>query len=243
MQVGATSETAATESVRSSTVPVLQAILVDGSAYLRAGVAVPRAATQPVDRSGGGARRGVDLVPEGESRLLQHHAVPQRGRGNCPVRAEEPHLRVAGATTFGGQSAVAVTGSPATAARGRYYRHRHVLRLDDGSLPAPGCHRSGQQRRWAQYRAGGFGVRQVQPEGGPEGANRCRAHHLARFVLIGRAVAALACSGGSPVGPTLSFTSPIDSERMRSPDTTTESGPRLPHARRRSRADSMALSI
>jgi hypothetical protein len=115
VQVGATSEKAASESVRSSTVPVLQAILVDGSAYLRAGTQfLEQQLSLSTAQAAAHAGEWISFQKgnPGYSSITQSLSAAEAILEFVP---EEPHLRVAGATTFGGQSAVAVTGSPATA--------------------------------------------------------------------------------------------------------------------------------
>ncbi len=114
-QVGATSEAAATESVRSSTLPVLQAILVDGSAYLRAGSQfLEQQLSLSTAQAAAHAGQWISFQKgdPGYSTITQSLSAAEAIVQFVP---EEPNLRVAGATTFGGQSAVAVTGSPSTA--------------------------------------------------------------------------------------------------------------------------------
>jgi hypothetical protein len=115
VQVGATSGTAASESVRSSTLPVLQAVLVDGSAYLRAG---SQFLEQQLSMSTAQATAHAGQWISFEKGNPGYSTITQSlGAGEAIVEfvPQEPNLRVAGATTFGGHSAVAVTGSPATA--------------------------------------------------------------------------------------------------------------------------------
>jgi hypothetical protein len=114
-QVGATSATAASESVRSSTLPVLQAILVGGSAYLRAGSQfLEQQLSLSTAQAAAHAGQWISFQKgdPGYSTITQSLSAAEAIVQFVP---EQPNLRVAGATTFGGQNAVAVTGSPATA--------------------------------------------------------------------------------------------------------------------------------
>ena len=145
VQVGATSETAASESVRSSTLPVLQAVLVNGSAYLRAGSQfLEQQLSLSTAQATAHAGQWISFQKgnPGYSSITQSLSAAEAIVQFVP---EEPNLRVAGATTFGGQSAVAVTGSPAIVAWSRYHGHRHPFRVDGGAVPASRCHRSGQR--------------------------------------------------------------------------------------------------
>jgi hypothetical protein len=116
VQVGAIGKTAASESLRSATQPVIQAVLVDGTAYLRAGSQfleqqLSMSTAQATAHSGQWI--SFQKGNPGFSSIAQSLSA---GEAIVQFVPEEPHLRVAGATTFGGQSAVAVTGSPATSA-------------------------------------------------------------------------------------------------------------------------------
>ena len=115
VQVGATSKMAASESVQSSMLPVVQAIQVDGSAYLRAGSQfLEQQLSLSTAQATAHAGQWISFQKgnPGYSTITQSLSAAEAILQFVP---EEPHLRVAGATTFGGQSAVAVTGSPATA--------------------------------------------------------------------------------------------------------------------------------
>jgi hypothetical protein len=114
VQVGATSETAASESVHSSTLPVLQAILVNGTVYLRAGTQfleqqLSLSTAQAAAHSGQWI--SFQKGEPGYSSIFQSLSA---GEAIVSFVPEEPNLRVSGATSFQGQGAVAVTGSPAS---------------------------------------------------------------------------------------------------------------------------------
>jgi hypothetical protein len=114
VQVGAVSATAASESVRSSTLPVLQAILVDGSAYLRAGSQfLEQQLSMSAAQAAAHAGQWISFQKgdPGYSSITQSLSA---GEAIVSFVPEEPNLRVSGATTFQGQSAVAVTGSPSS---------------------------------------------------------------------------------------------------------------------------------
>ncbi len=115
IQVGETSAKAATESVRSGTTPVLDAVLVNGTGYLRAGT---QFLEQQLSMSAQVATAHAGQWISFEKGNPGYSAVTQSltpGEAIFQFVPDEPDLRVAGATTFQGQSVVAVTGSPATA--------------------------------------------------------------------------------------------------------------------------------
>ncbi len=98
--------------------PVLQAILVDGSVYLRAGTQfleqqLSLSTAQAAAHSGQWI--SFQKGDPGYSTITQSLSA---GEAIVSFVPEEPKLRVAGATTFQGQSAVAVTGSPASTSGG-----------------------------------------------------------------------------------------------------------------------------
>lgn len=115
VQVGETSPKTATESVRSGTTPVLDALLVDGTAYLRAGTQfLEQQLTMSTQEATAHAGQWISF----EKGNPGYSAVTQSltpGEAIFQFVPEEPKLRVAGATTFQGQSVLAITGSPATA--------------------------------------------------------------------------------------------------------------------------------
>ena len=106
-QVGATSKTAASESVRSRQVPVARGILVDGSAYLRAGSQFLGAAAQSLSTAQAAANAGQWISfkkgDPGYSTITQ--SLSARQRPSSQFVPEQPNLRVAGATTFDGTRA------------------------------------------------------------------------------------------------------------------------------------------
>ena len=115
LQTGATSKDAASESVSSSKLPVLQAVLVGGTVYLRAGSQfleqqLGLSTAQAAAHSGQWI--SFQKGDPGFSTISQSLSA---GEAIVSFVPEEPHLRVAGAVTFQHQSAVAVTGSPASA--------------------------------------------------------------------------------------------------------------------------------
>ncbi len=114
VQVGATSTDAASESVRSSTLPVLQAVLVSGTAYLRAGSQfLEQQLSLSTAQATAHAGQWISFQKgdPGYSSITQSLSA---GEAIVQFVPEEPNLSVGGATTFGGQSAVAVKGSPAS---------------------------------------------------------------------------------------------------------------------------------
>jgi hypothetical protein len=118
VQVGATSEKAASESVHSSTLPILQAILVNGTVYLRAGTQfleqqLSLSTAQAAAHSGQWI--SFQKGNPGYSSIAQSLSA---GEAIVSFVPEEPHLRVSGVTSFQGQSAVAVTGSPSSSPAG-----------------------------------------------------------------------------------------------------------------------------
>ena len=113
-QVGAVSEKAASESVSSSTLPVLQAVLVDGAVYLRAGTQfLEQQLGLSTSQAAAHAGQWISFQKgdPGYSTISQSLSA---GEAIVSFVPEEPNLRVSGATTFQGRSAVAVTGSPAS---------------------------------------------------------------------------------------------------------------------------------
>jgi hypothetical protein len=112
VQVGATSDKAASESVSSSNVPVLQAVLVDGSVYLRAGTQfLEQQLSLSTAQASAHAGQWISFQ-KGDPGFSSISQSLSAGEAIVSFVPEEPKLRVAGATTFQGQSAVAVTGSP-----------------------------------------------------------------------------------------------------------------------------------
>ncbi len=201
LEVGATSKTAASESVRSGQVPVLDALLTGGTAYLRAGSSfLENQLGLPTAQAAANAGHWISFQKgnPGYSEIVQSLSA---GEAILAFVPQQPNFRVAGATTFNGTERVGRVRSTGLDTRARYDGQGDTFRLDHGALPAAGCHRPGEQRQRAPCRAGGDSVRKVQLEGPPRSANRCGPHHLARFVLIGGAPGASACSGSAAVGP------------------------------------------
>ena len=114
VQVGAVSEAAASESVRSSTLPVLQAILVNGSAYLRAGSQfLEQQLSLSTAQATAHAGQWISFQ-KGDPGYTSITQSLSAGEAIVPFVPEEPNLRVAGVSSFQGQSAVAVSGSTAS---------------------------------------------------------------------------------------------------------------------------------
>jgi len=112
-QVGASSPSASSESVKSGRTPVLDAMLVKGTAYLRAGSQLLQN-TLGIPASAATAHSGTWIsVSKGEPgyTVVLQSLSPAAAVAN--FLPEEPNLRVAGATQFSGTDAVAVEGSPA----------------------------------------------------------------------------------------------------------------------------------
>ena len=185
VQVGATSEEAASESVRSSTLPVLQALLVDGTAYLRAGSQfLEQQLSMSTAQAAAHAGQWISFQKgnPGYSSITQSLSA---GEAIVSFVPEEPNLRVAGATSLRGPERGRRHGQSGLVVTRWHHDHRHTFRLDGCALPTAGRHRPGGRQRRAQRREGGFGVWEVQPEDRPQGAHRCHSDHFTDLVLIG----------------------------------------------------------
>ncbi len=116
IEIGATSDTEASESVRTNTQPLLQAVLTGGTAYLRAGTQFLEEQLSLSDQQAAAyAGKWISFQKgnPGYSSIVQSLS---RGEAILQFVPEQPNLRVAGDTSFGGHSVVAVTGSPSSAA-------------------------------------------------------------------------------------------------------------------------------
>jgi hypothetical protein len=112
-QVGATSATAAVETVQSGKQALLDAVLSDGVAYLRSGSQLLQN-TLGLSATAATAHAGSWISLQkgntGYSVITQSLASSEAIAAFLP---EEPGLKVDGATSFSGHDAVAVQGSPA----------------------------------------------------------------------------------------------------------------------------------
>lgn len=112
VEIGATSKSAAEETIRSGHTPVLQAIYVDKVAYVRAG-------TQFLENdlhlsSTTAAAHAGKWISIQKGDTSYSNIVQSLAPGGAIIEfvPEEPNLKVAGATQFSGRGAVAVQGSP-----------------------------------------------------------------------------------------------------------------------------------
>ena len=113
VEVGATSGSAAIETVTSGTTPVLQAVLKDGTAYLRASSDVlQRTFNLKASTANANAGKWVSME-KGDPGYAAVTESLSTGDAIFQFVPEEPNLKVGGVTQFGGQTAVAVVGSPA----------------------------------------------------------------------------------------------------------------------------------
>jgi len=114
VQVGATSNGAATESVRAGTTPIIDAVLVDGTAYLRAGTQFLEQelslSTQQATQYAGqwiSFKKGDPGFSTISTSLGASDAI-------YSLVPEDPNLRVVGAASFSKHQVIAVSGSPAS---------------------------------------------------------------------------------------------------------------------------------
>ena len=112
LEVGAASATAATESVHAGNSPALDAILVDTTAYVRAGNAFLEGALQ-LSATTAAAYAGKWIsFHKGDPGYPSIAANLSPGAAILDFVPAEPNLRVAGVTQFSGHTAVVVSGSP-----------------------------------------------------------------------------------------------------------------------------------
>jgi hypothetical protein len=115
IQIGDVSNSSAAESVQSGSHPILDAVLVDGVSYLRAGTKLLESALD-LSVSAANAHAGTWLaIEKGDaaySEVVDSLSATSAIEFFVP---EEPHLHVAGIVTFSGTNALAVEGSSAAA--------------------------------------------------------------------------------------------------------------------------------
>jgi hypothetical protein len=115
IQIGDVSKPSAAESVQSGSHPVLDAVLVGGVAYLRAGTKLLEGAIGLSD-SAATAHSGTWLaIKKGDAAYSEVAGTLSATSAIEFFVPEQPHLRVGGVVTFSGQDALAVEGSSAAA--------------------------------------------------------------------------------------------------------------------------------
>jgi hypothetical protein len=112
IEVGAASPTAASETVQAGKQPALQAMLVDKTVYLRAGNAFLQGALQLSTKTAAAYAGKWLSFHKGDPGYPSIAANLSPGAAIVDFVPEEPHLRVAGHTQFGGHTAIVVSGSP-----------------------------------------------------------------------------------------------------------------------------------
>ena len=181
--------------------PRLDAVLVDGTAYVRAGTQFLEEelslSTQQATQYAGqwiSFKKG----DPGFSTLSQSLGASD---AIYPLVPEEPNLRVVGAASFSGHRPSRCTGSPASSPAAGDDREADDVRLDHGALPPSGrdVGRGQQrQRQTVERLATVFGSYNAKVDA--EGSDGCDAHHLADVLII-RPTSARGGSGGAAPGP------------------------------------------
>jgi hypothetical protein len=112
IEVGAASSSAASESLRQGSQSALDAILVDQTAYVRAGNAFLEGALQLSAKTAAAYAGKWISFHKGDPGYPSIAANLSPGAAIVEFVPEEPHLRVAGVAQFGGHTAVVVSGGP-----------------------------------------------------------------------------------------------------------------------------------
>ena len=113
IESGAASATAATETVTSNGHPTIQAVLVDGVAYLRASASVLAHAFSLSSATATSYAGKWISFHSGDSYYQEVVNTLSKTQAIVPFVPQEPNLRVAGVTSVAGKNAVAIAGSPA----------------------------------------------------------------------------------------------------------------------------------
>ena len=177
IEVGAASTTAATESVRAGNAPALDAILVDNTAYVRAGNAFLEGALQ-LSATTAAAYAGKWIsFHKGDPGYPSIAANLSPGAAILDFVPAEPHLRVAGVTRFSGHAAVVVSGSPQRPATNGIANVSLFVSTTAPYLPLGADGRRPRRPR-AHHRAGGLRLREMGQEGRSHRAAERGALHL-----------------------------------------------------------------
>ena len=178
IEIGATSRAgAAAETVTTNGRPVIDAVFVDNVAYLRSTASfLEHSLNLSTSTATAYAGKWISLQEENAAfkGVVSSLSPTQAIRQFVP---EEPNLRVAGATSVGGRTAVAVSGKPFGPAPTRQHGDNHAVRLDDRTLLAHQLDGRGQETRRGRRRerlASVYGkIQQACPPDRPKGG---RAH-------------------------------------------------------------------